>query len=124
MFLWRNTSAFMASKIDSEKLSSMIKSKRGKQGLRATGLEIGVSAPTLSRIEQGNLPDIDTYVKICEWLNVPTDFFTGSTAEFKSQDFVIASLRADKTLSPSTVESLVNFINLAYNQVKEGNQKG
>ena len=114
----------MASKIDSEKMATMIRSKRGKLGLRAAAQEIGISAPTLSRIEQGNLPDIDTYVKICEWLNVSTDFFTSSTTEFTSQEFVIASLRADKTLSPSTVESLVNFINLAYNQVKEGNQKG
>ena len=114
----------MASKIDSSKLSSMIKSKRARQGLRATGKEIGISAPTLSRIEQGNLPDIETYVKICEWLNVSTDYFTGVQEDFSTQKTIIASLRAEKTLSPSTVESLVNFINLAYNQVKEGNHKG
>ncbi len=53
----------MATSIDSSKLSHMIKSKRGKQGLRTTAKDIGISAPTLSRIEQGNLPDIDTYVK-------------------------------------------------------------
>lgn len=99
----------------------MIKSKRGKQGLRATALEIGISAPTLSRIEQENLPDIETYVKICEWLKVPTDYFTSVTTGENTQDVVIASLRADKTLSQKTVESLVNFINLAYNQVKNKN---
>ena len=102
----------------------MIKSKRGNQGLRATGKEIGVSAPTLSRIEQGNLPDIETYVKICEWLNVSTDYFTGAHDEFSTQEIIIASLRAEKTLPPSTVDSLVNFINLAYQQVKNSNQKG
>ncbi len=101
----------------------MIKSKRGKQGLRAAGKEIGISAPTLSRIEQGNLPDIDTFVKICEWLNVSTDYFTGTAENYSTKETIIASLRAEKTLSPSTVESLVNFIKLAYNQVKEENQK-
>ncbi|MEQ8477102.1 helix-turn-helix transcriptional regulator [Fulvivirga sp.] len=112
----------MASKINSDKLSSMIKSKRGKQGLRATAKEINISAPTLSRIEQGKLPDIDTYVKICEWLNVSTDYFTESTVNQEdTQTNVIASLRADKTLSAETVESLVNFINLAFNQVKNKN---
>lgn len=113
----------MASKIDSDKLSSMIKSKRGNHGLRATAKIIGISAPTLSRIEQGNLPDIETYVRICEWLNVPTDYFTGLKEEHNTQEVVIASLRADKTLSRETVESLVNFINLAYNQVKDRNRQ-
>ncbi|WP_462251152.1 helix-turn-helix domain-containing protein [Ekhidna sp.] len=113
----------MASSIDSSKLSHMIKSKRGKQGLRAAAQEIGISAPTLSRIEQGNLPDIDTYVKICDWLNVSSDYFTSGVPEQNTQDLVVTSLRADKTLSPETVESLVNFINLAYNQVKDENRK-
>jgi transcriptional regulator with XRE-family HTH domain len=114
----------MASKLDSEMLASTIKSKRGNLGLRDAAMQIGISAPTLSRIEQGNLPDIDTYVKICEWLNVPTDFFTRAKSDFSTQETVIASLRAEKTLSPETVESLVNFINLAYQQVKFSNQKG
>lgn len=114
----------MASRIDSKKLSSMIKSKRGKQGLRAAGKEIGISAPTLSRIEQGNLPDIETYVKLCEWLKVPTDYFTTTTEpSLNTQDEVVASLRADKTLPQETVESIVNFINLAYKQVKTSNRK-
>ncbi len=109
----------MASRIDSKKLSTMIKSKRGKQGLRATGTEIGVSAPTLSRIEQGNLPDIETYVKICDWLAVPTDYFTSTTFSENPQSTVTASLRADKTLPQETVEALINMINLAYSQANK-----
>ena len=112
----------MASRIDSEKLSSMIKSKRGEQGLRAASKEIGISAPTLSRIEQGNLPDIETYVKICEWLQVSTDYFTNVKSHKSPQAMVIASLRADKTLSRETVASLINMINLAYNQVKSSDK--
>ena len=113
----------MSSKIDSEKLSSMVKSKRGNLGLRAAAKEIEISAPTLSRIEQGKLPDIETYIKICEWLNVSSDYFTNNSTEFSNKQNVIASLRAEKTLSPNTVESLINFINLAYRQVEDSNQK-
>lgn len=109
----------MSHKIDTLKLSNMIKSKRGKTGLRETAGQIGISAPTLSRIEQGNLPDIETYVKICEWLNVSSDHFTTIKHDNNTKDVVIASLRAEKTLSQETVESLVNFINLAFNQVKD-----
>ena len=113
----------MASRIDSEKLSLMVKSKRGKLGLRSASKEIGISAPTLSRIEQGNLPDIETYLKICEWLVVPSDYFTKAESQESTQTIITASLRADKTLSQETVDSLIKFINLAYNQVNNSNKK-
>lgn len=31
-------------------------------------IEIGISKPTLSRIERGKKPDIDTFAKVCKWL--------------------------------------------------------
>ena len=39
-----------------------------KESLRETGAQIGVSAATLSRIERGEKPDIDTFMRICKWL--------------------------------------------------------
>jgi len=51
----------MKSTLNSELLASMLKSKRGKKGLRDTATEIGeISSATLSRVEQGNLPDVET----------------------------------------------------------------
>lgn len=32
--------------------------------------EIGISKATLSRIENGKTPEIDTFLKICDWLGV------------------------------------------------------
>lgn len=110
--------------LNSALLAEMIKSKRGNRGLRETAKEIGnISAPTLSRIENGNLPDIDTYFRICKWLDVPTDYFTMTSnkktikerGEVKRQ--VIAHLRADKTLPQSTAEALIEMINLAYAKI-------
>lgn len=107
--------------LDTGKLAQMVKSKRGNKGLRAIAEEIGgVSAPTLSRIEQEHLPDIDTYFKICKWLDVPTDFFTVSDSSFSQENVVVAHLRADKTLPPETASALVKMINLAYQAVKSG----
>lgn len=65
----------MSTSLDTQKFSEMVKSKRGKKGLRQLASEIGISASTLSRVEQGNLPDIDTYLKLCEWLEVSSDYF-------------------------------------------------
>lgn len=35
--------------------------------LRDAAKELGVSAATLSRVERGEKPDIDNFVKICLW---------------------------------------------------------
>jgi len=100
--------------IDTRKLSEMIRSKRGKRGLREVAKEIGnVSSSTLSRIEQGNLPDIETYVSLCKWLEVSTDFFTDN-AENTTERKIVAHLRADKALSKETAEALIKMIKLAY----------
>ena len=107
----------MSNTLDVNKLSQMLKSKRGSQGLRKIAEDIGgVSASTLSRIEQGNLPDIDTFLKICEWLEVTPDFFTlkNQKTEQPKQKQIVAFLRADRTLSKDTAGALIQMINLAY----------
>jgi transcriptional regulator with XRE-family HTH domain len=108
----------MSTVLDTSKLADMLKSKRGNKGLRAIATEIGtVSAPTLSRIEQGKVPDVDTFVSICKWLKVSTDFFIigQSDNETSNQERVVAHLRADKELNKDTVDMLVKMIDMAYN---------
>ena len=104
-----------------EKLATMVRSKRGKNGLRATAKEIGdVSASTLSRIEQGYLPDIQTFFKICIWLEVSADYFKSpynNNSNTIERD-IVAHLRADRNLDSSTAESLIKMITLAYEQKK------
>jgi len=112
----------MSSSLDTKKFSEMIKSKRGSIGLRALADKVGISASTLSRIEQGNLPDIDTYLKLCDWLEVSSDFFTKiDSKDNTGKKGVIAHLRADKTLPPKTAEALIQMITLAYASAKKEN---
>ena len=108
----------MSTVLDTAKLADMLKSKRGNKGLRMIATEIGtVSAPTLSRIEQGKVPDVDTFVSICKWLKVSTDFFIIGQPDIGSsnQERVVAHLRADKELNKETVDMLVKMIDMAYN---------
>jgi len=110
----------MATLLNTDLFSSMMKEKRGSKGLRAVAEEIGeISAATLSRIEQGNLPDVDTFIRICKWLNVATDTFIISSVnepqhELSNKDFVVSRLRADKTLSPEAAKTLIDVINHFY----------
>jgi|SRR5579859_774691 len=124
----------MKSEIDIRELAEQIKAKRGKRPLRAIAEEIGgVSASTLSRIEQGKVPDLDTFIRICRWLGVAADHFTfaakdTSAGESYSQpETVSVHLRADRTLDAKTAKSIVNMIQLAIAAVDNGQlgrQKG
>ena len=108
----------MQSTLNTDLLSGMLKSKRAGKGLRAVADEIGnVSAATLSRIEQGKIPDVDTFINICNWLEVATDtFILGNTTSTptSNKEQVLAHLRADKELSKETVNMLIHMIDLAY----------
>ena len=109
----------MSSTLNTELLASMLKDKRAGRGLRAIADEIGeVSAATLSRIEQGKIPDVATFIKICKWLNTSTEaFIKGNSKKSKpasNKAQVVAHLRADRELSKETVQMLVQMIDLAY----------
>jgi transcriptional regulator with XRE-family HTH domain len=60
-----------------EKLGEMISTRRGAVGVRAAANEIGISPATLSRIENGNVPDLATFAAICRWLGEDPATFRG-----------------------------------------------
>lgn len=43
--------------------------------VRQAAHEIGISAATFSRIQNGALPDIETFGKACKWLKIPMESF-------------------------------------------------
>lgn len=108
----------MQSTLNTDLLAGMLKSQRASKGLRAVAEEIGnVSAATLSRIEQGKIPDVDTFISICKWLKVSTDTFILSDVPnnpISNKDQVVAHLRAEKELSRDTVNMLIKMIDMAY----------
>lgn len=116
----------MSLQLDTEKLAAMVKSKRAGRGLRIVAKEIGdVSASTLSRIEQGSIPDVNTFLMLCKWLGVSTDTFIISgevtqSSTITSAEKIVAHLRADRVLPQSTAQALIEMIQLAYRQVNQG----
>ena len=108
--------------IDIEKFAQMLKHKRSKRNLRDIASEIGdVSISTLSRIEQGKIPDLSTYMKICEWLDVSPDEFAlnlKSPQQIHKKE-IFFHLRADRTLSQDVSDALTKMIELAYLNAEE-----
>lgn len=84
--------------------------KRGSRGVRETALEIGISHSTLSRIERGFLPDLETFSKICKWLKIdPSDVLGVSKPESPNQT-VSVHFRKDLAITPTTAEALAQAI--------------
>jgi DNA repair ATPase RecN len=48
-------------------LPAIVKAKRGTYGIRKAAKEIGISPTTLSKVENGHIPDIKTLQSICDW---------------------------------------------------------
>ena len=51
-------------------LGKLLVDRRGGRGIREFAREIGISPATLSRIENGKLPDLETFSKICSYLRL------------------------------------------------------
>jgi len=118
--------------INTAELGSAIRRRREEQGLslRDVAEETGVSASTLSRIENGTgKPDADNIAHLAAWLDMPIERVMhgghGSAADPKpvvyyphesTPEIVEAHLRADRQLSPETAKALSELFRVAYAQ--------
>ena len=91
-----------------EELGKLVVRKRGTRGIRAAAAEIEVSPATLSRVENGNLPDLATFAKICRWLDVDPARFLGveTNSDQAPKRRAVAHFRKKPTVSPETAKSL------------------
>lgn len=93
-----------------ESLGREVARKRDKQGIRAAAKEIGISAATLSRIENGHLPDLETLQKVCRWLNIDPLELAGISQKKASRPAVAVHFRKDQTLALETATALAEMI--------------
>jgi len=87
-------------------------------GIRAAAAEIGISAATLSRIERGHVPDVNTLSKICAWLDVEPGRYLGAPEQIKNHDdsALEIAFKKGQTFSPQTSKSLASLIMAAHDQ--------
>lgn len=96
-------------------LGKLVRDKRGDQKLRETAKEIKISPATLLRIENGRIPDVGTFGKICHWLRIdPGEFLgfdvKGSGAEGTQPISISAHFKGGATPDPQTAQALGNMI--------------
>ncbi|MEH2407712.1 helix-turn-helix domain-containing protein [Nostoc sp.] len=114
----------MGSYLDIERLASLVRKKRGSRGLRETSAEIGnVSPSTLSRVESGKMPDMETFLSLCNWLEVPPAELFRTTEKDQDQldtpETIAIQLRADKNLDPAIANALASLVKAAYRDLSK-----
>ena len=97
------------SEITLQNIGPALRNKRGNEGLRETTREIGISPATLSRVESGKLPDIETFKKICIWMKIDAGEVLGTVEKPKTQ-IPMVHLKAKKNLNEKTVKALSEMI--------------
>lgn len=60
-----------------DELAQRIQVHRAGKGIREAAKEVGVSPATLSRVENGKVPDLETFGKICQWLGDDPSIYLG-----------------------------------------------
>ena len=66
------------------RLAELVYRKRVEQrgrGVRQAAKEAGLSPSTISRMECGKVPDVETFRKLCLWLDVSADELLGLKKE-------------------------------------------
>lgn len=125
--------------VNTEELGRAVRRKREELSvsLRDVADVTGVSASTLSRIENGTgKPDADNIARLTSWLDVPMDRIMGSRPgegedakavvyypRESTPEIVEAHLRADRNLTSETAAALSELFRVAYTQFSRTGQE-
>src|SRR5438270_12975108 len=93
-----------------EEFGRQLAQSRGKRGVREVAAEIEISPATLSRVERGYMPDLETFGKICRWLKVDPAEILGIKEFVSKRPAVAVHFRKDQALQPSIAEALAQMI--------------
>jgi transcriptional regulator with XRE-family HTH domain len=108
-------------RLDVAALYVTLDSERQQRGLswRQVATQAGVGPSTLSRMAQGNRPDVDSFVALVQWLGMPAEQFMrggapeDATTAAEPAQAVASLLRADKTLDPDSAAAIDDILRAA-----------
>src|SRR5215470_7425309 len=109
------------------KLGKLVMERRGSEGVREFAKKLGVSPATLSRVENGKLPDLETFSKICDKLDLdPAEILqvgkkSSGHAATPSASPITANVhfRADPHQDPEAAQDLAKLILAAQKHAAE-----
>jgi transcriptional regulator with XRE-family HTH domain len=112
--------------IDLDALVAAVDAQRKAKDLswRQVAGEADVSPSTLTRMQQGKLPDVNTFSALVQWLRIPAERFMvqGQQTHRRSADpMAVAStlLRGKREVSPRAAKAFEELVQAAFKLVKE-----
>ena len=91
-------------------LGALVAKKRGPLGIRVAAAQIGISAATLSRVENGQLPDLENFGKICRWLKIDPAAILGVDTAAEVRPVAAVHFRKGQTMKLETAKALAEMI--------------
>jgi transcriptional regulator with XRE-family HTH domain len=96
-----------------QQLAQRIQERRAGKGVREAAKEVGVSPATLSRVENGHIPDLETYRKICLWLDEDPAVYLGFKPENTGTSTARVHFKKGAAIKPDSAKALSEMILLA-----------
>jgi transcriptional regulator with XRE-family HTH domain len=113
-------------RIHVDALIAALDSERRAKALswRQLAKEADVSPSTLTRMQQGKSPDVNTFSALTRWLNIPAErFYVDKSTQTAAQDdpmaVVSTLLRGRKKMNPKALAALQELVNAAFKLSKE-----
>jgi transcriptional regulator with XRE-family HTH domain len=111
--------------VDVDSLIATLDAQRQARNLswRQLAAEANVSASSLTRMQQGKSPDVNTFSALTAWLNIPAERFYTNKPQSSGEEDPIAVistlLRGKKRPNPKAMKALQELINAAVKLSKE-----
>jgi transcriptional regulator with XRE-family HTH domain len=105
-------------------LGKLALERRADRGIREVAAEVGVSPATLSRVERGRMPDLETFGKICKWLRVDPASVLGIVPAKSQSPSLSVHFRKDQAISPETAKALAQMILAAQRALMQSEKDG
>jgi transcriptional regulator with XRE-family HTH domain len=93
-----------------QQLAQRIQERRAGKGIREAAKEVGVSPATLSRVENSQVPDLETYRKICLWLDEDPALFLGFKPESTGTPTARVHFKKGAAIKPDSAKALSEMI--------------
>jgi transcriptional regulator with XRE-family HTH domain len=81
--------------------------------------ETGVSASTLSRLENGETPDLETFLDLSSWVGLSTSAFLHEDRERDTVQLVEQVLREDGILVSETLDAFVILLHAVHGRIRK-----
>lgn len=94
-------------------LAERLRQQRLGKGVREVAKDIGVSPATLSRVENGKIPDLETFGKLCSWLGDDPSIYLGLQPAQAGIPRAQVHFKKEAAIKPETAQALSEMIMLA-----------